>query len=172
MAPNTGEAKMCPLAGRKPFRRCDTVLVPQSPTHPQSPGAFVVEPSFIVPGFLELDHQNLPPFVAQNLFFDAHPLKQDSKMSLAAHRKGKEAEPARLLKGDLRKAEAPRRRKENEVFVRLLKEDRHKTEKANRQTMEQERRQQAERESMERVGNKHAAQKESVARTSSREGAP
>ena len=39
--------------------------------HPQPPGSFVVEPSFFVPGFPGLDDRHLPPFVAQNIFFDA-----------------------------------------------------------------------------------------------------
>jgi hypothetical protein len=54
----------------------------------------------------------------------------------------------------------------NEAFVRLLKQDRHKTEK-HLPAMEQERRRQAERESMEKAGSKHTAQKEGVVRKSS-----
>jgi hypothetical protein len=96
MAPNTSEAKMCPLAGRKPLRCCNTVLVPQSSTHPKPLGAFVVEPSFIVPSFPELDHRIVPPLVAQRLFFDAHPLEQESKKALAAHHRANEPESARL----------------------------------------------------------------------------
>ena len=172
MAPNIGEATMCPLAGKKPLRRCNTIFVPQSPTHPQPPGAFVIEPSFIMPSFPELDHRTLPPFVAQRLFFDMHPLEQDLKRALAAHCRAKEAESARLPEVDLRKAEAARRRKKNKAFVRLLKENRHETEKAHCQAMKQERWRQAERKSMESAGNKHAAQKECVTRKSSRGGAP
>jgi hypothetical protein len=130
-----------------------------------------------VPGFPELDYRNLPPLVAQNLFFDAlhegrqailrteegrkardeeeaeyaHRLEQDSEKAQGAHRRAVEAEYARLLEENLRKAEAARRREENEAFARLLREDKHKAEKAHRQAMEQEeRRRQAEREFVER----------------------
>jgi hypothetical protein len=148
-------ANMRPLTARKPLRRCNTALVPQPPTHPQPPGAFIVEPSFVVPGFLGLDDRHLPPFVAQKLFFDAldegrqailraeverierdkqaeyeHLLEQDSKKAHEARRKAEEAEYARLLDEDLRKAEAARRRAENEEFRRLLEEDIRKAQEA------------------------------------------
>jgi hypothetical protein len=58
-------ARMSPLTARKPLWRCNTVLVPQPPTHPQPPGAFVV------PNLTGLDDRHLPPFVGQKLFFDA-----------------------------------------------------------------------------------------------------
>jgi hypothetical protein len=48
-------AKIRPLAVRKPLRRSNTVLVSQPPTHPQPPGAFIIEPSFVVPGLPGLD---------------------------------------------------------------------------------------------------------------------
>lgn len=173
---NYRRAKMRPLIARKPLRRCNTVLAPQPPTHPQPPGAFVVEPSFVVPGFPGLDDRDLPPFVAQKLFFDAldegreailraeeerkeseeqakyeHLVEQDSKKAQAARRRAEEAEYARLLEEDRRKAEAARLRAENEEFVRLLEEDMRKAKEAHRRAMEQEERQrQAERESMER----------------------
>jgi hypothetical protein len=169
-------AKMRPLTATKPLRRCNTVLVPQPPTHPQPPGAFVVEPSFVVPGFPGLDDRHLPPFVAQKLFFDAldegrqailraeeerkeseeqakyeHLVEQDSKKAHEARRRAEEAEYARLLEEDLRKAEAARRRAENEEFARLVEEDKRKAREAHRRAMEQEERQrQAERESVER----------------------
>ena len=58
------------LAGGKPLQRCNTALVPQ-PIHPQLPGAFTTQPSFVVPGRPELDDRNLPPLYAQKLFSDA-----------------------------------------------------------------------------------------------------
>ena len=64
------QARMRSFTDRKPLRRCNTVLIPQPPTHPQPPGAFVVEPSFIVPGFPELHHRNLPTIITLKLFFD------------------------------------------------------------------------------------------------------
>jgi hypothetical protein len=170
------QARMRPLAARKPLKRCNTVLVPQPPTHPHPPGAFIVEPSFVVPGFPGLDDRHLPPFVAQKLFFDAlvegrqailraeegrnkraeeaeyaRLLEQDSKKANEARRRAEDAEFARLLEEDRRKAEAARRRAEHEDFVRLLEEDRRKAQEAHRRAMEQEERQRrAEREAMER----------------------
>jgi hypothetical protein len=169
-------AKMRPLAARKPLKRCNTVLVPRPPTHPQPPGAFIVEPSFVVPGFPELDYRHLPPFVAQKLFFDAlvegrqailraeeerkkreeeaeyaRLLEQDLKKAQEAHRRAEYAEYARLLEEDRRKAEAARRRAENEEFARVLQEDMRKAREAHRRAVEQEeRRRQDEREAMER----------------------
>ncbi len=171
--------KTRPLAGTKPLRRCNTILAPQAPTHPQPPGAFVVEPSFIVPGFPLLDDRHLPPFVVQKLFFDAldegrqamlraekerrgaeetdeedeiaHLLEQDLKKARAAHRRAEDAEYAKLLEEDKRKAEEARRKAENEEYARLLEEDMRKAQEAYRRAMEQEeRRRQAEQESMER----------------------
>ena len=163
---------MRPLTGNKPLRRCDTVIVPQPPTHPQPPGAFVTDPSFVVPGFPELDHRNLPPFVALKLFFDAlnearqvllraedeqkarveeakhaHRLEQYSKkaQALAAHRKEVEKEYAKVLEENWRKAEAARRRAANEALARFLQENMRKAQEAQRQAME-ERRRQAEQE--------------------------
>jgi hypothetical protein len=79
-----------------------------------------------------------------------HLVEQDSKKAHAARRRAKNAEYTRLLKEDLRKAEAARRRAEKEELERLLEEDTRKAQEAHRQAMEQERRHQAERESMER----------------------
>jgi hypothetical protein len=169
-------AKMRPLTGKKPLRRCNTVIVPQPPTYPQPPGAFVLEPSFIVPGFPELDYRHLPPVVELKLFFDAlhegrqvilraeeerkareeaeyaRLLKQDSNNAQAAHRRAVEAEHARLFEENQRKAEAARRKAEHEAFARLFQENMRKAQEAQRRrAMEQEeRRRQAEREFIER----------------------
>ncbi|KAF8498522.1 hypothetical protein F5888DRAFT_1823544, partial [Russula emetica] len=144
-------AKTRPLTRGKPLQWCNTDLVPQPPTHPQPPGVFVVEPSFIVPGFPGLDDHHLPPFVAQKLFFDAlnegreailraeeehkerdkeaeyaHLLEQDSKKVYEARRRAEDAEYARLLEEDRRGAEAAHRRAEDDELARLLEDDRHK----------------------------------------------
>jgi hypothetical protein len=74
-------AKVRPLTASKPLRRRNTVLVPPAPTHPQPPGAFVVEPSFVVPGYPGLDDRNLPPFVEQKIFFDALDGTRDAPQS-------------------------------------------------------------------------------------------
>jgi hypothetical protein len=125
-------ARMCPLAGKKPLRRCNTVLDPQPPTHLQPPGVSVVEPSFVVPGFPGLDGRHVSPFVVtQKLFFDA--VVEEILRAEAEHG---------------RKAEAARRRAEGEEYAHLLEKD---VRKAHRRAMEQEERQrQAERETMER----------------------
>ncbi|KAN0105164.1 hypothetical protein V8E52_011279 [Russula decolorans] len=171
-------AKVRPVTASKRLRRRNTVLVPQPPTHPRPPGAFIVEPSFVVPGYPELDDRNLPPCVEQKIFFDAldkgretllraeeeqmerdeqaryqHQLEQDSETARSAcHgcRAEDDAEHARLREEDLRKAEAARRQVEKEELARLLEEDRRKAWEAHRRAMEQERHRQAEREAMER----------------------
>lgn len=179
-------AKMRPLAARKPLERCNTALVPLPPTHPQPPGALIVEPSFVVPGFPGLDARDLPPFVAQKLFFDAldegrqallraeeerkereadavyaRLLEQDSKKAFEARRRAEEAEYARLLEEDRRKAEAARRKAENEEFARMLQEDMRKAQEAHRRAMEEEERQRrAEREAMERERRRAKEQEE------------
>ena len=145
--------------------------------HPHPPGAFVVEPSFIVPGFPQLDDQNLPPCVEQKIFFDAldkgrdallraeeqmerdeqaryQPYsEQDMKRACSScHgcRSADEVEHAKLREEDLRKAEATRRRAEKEVLTRLIEKDKRKAWEAHCRAMEQERQRQAEQEAMER----------------------
>lgn len=67
-----------------------------------------------------------------------------------AYRKAVEAEYARLLEENRRKAGAVRRQAEREKFARLLQENMRKTLEAQRQAVEQEeRRRRAERESIE-----------------------
>ena len=173
---NYRRANARPVTASKPLRRRNTVLVPQPPTHPKPPGAFVVEPSFVVPGYPELDDRNLPPCVEHKIFFDAldkgcdallraeeeqkeqaryqHQLRQDSKKPRSAcHgcRTADEAERTRLLEEELRKAEAARRREEKEELERLLEEDKRKAWEAHRRALEQERQRQAEREAMEKM---------------------
>lgn len=123
----------------KPLRRCNTVLTPQPPTHPQLPGAYVLEPSFVVPGYPELDDRHLPPLVVQKLFFDA--LYEGRQALLRAEeerwevaqmaRLEAEQEYARLLEQDLKKAQAAHRRAEEAEYARLLEEDRKKAEAAH-----------------------------------------
>ncbi len=120
-----------------------------------------------MPGFPQLDHRYLPPFVVQKLFFDAlHEGRQailraealqeeddeeeeeeveyaclpeqDLKKARAAHHMAEDAEYVRLLEEDLRKAEAAYRKAENETFARLLEEDMRKAQEAHRRAMEQE----------------------------------
>ena len=163
------------LAGEKSLQRCNTVLVPQPPTHPRPPGAFVTDLSFVVPGFPRLDDQNLPPFVTQKLFFDAldegrqallraeeerrklkkeaehtRKVEQDSKArAQAARRRAEDAERARSREEERRKAEAARRQAEMENF--LHQERIRKVEEARRLAEEErQRRAEQEREVIER----------------------
>ena len=164
------QARVRPLAGRKRLQQYNPVLVPQLTTTPQPPGAFIVEPAFVVSRLPGLDNQRPPSFDAPMLFFDAlvkgrrailsaeekrnqrdedaeyaRLLEQDSKKAHKAHRRAMDAEHAR-------KAEEARRRAEGEEFARLLEEDRRKAEEARRQATEQEeKKRQAERGFAERV---------------------
>jgi hypothetical protein len=54
----------------------------------------VLEPSFVVPGFPELDDQHLPPFVEQKLFLDALYAGRQALLR-AADERNEEAEAAR-----------------------------------------------------------------------------
>ncbi len=94
--------------------------------NPQPPEAFIVEPSFVVPGFPGLDNRRLPPDVVQKPFFEAIPraeeernsreedakfallLEQDSKKAYKVHRRAMDAEHASLFEEDLRKTEEGR----------------------------------------------------------------
>ena len=160
-------ANVRPVTASKPLRRRDTVLVPQPPTHPKPPGAFIVEPSFVVPGYPELDDQNLPPCVEQKIFFDAldkgrdallraeeEQMERDEQARYQPHseqdmkracsschgcRSANEVEHAKLREEDLRKAEAMRRRAEKEELTRLIEKDKRKAWEAHCRAMEQER---------------------------------
>jgi hypothetical protein len=54
----------CENAPFKPLRRCNTVLVPPPATHPHMPGAYILEPSFAVPSFPDIDDRHIPELVA------------------------------------------------------------------------------------------------------------
>jgi hypothetical protein len=94
-----------PLADGKPLRQFNPVFVSQS-SHPQPPGAFIVEPSFVVLGFPGLDDRHPPPFFAPKLFFDV--LKEGRHAILRAeeerNQRDEDAEYARLLEQDSEKA--------------------------------------------------------------------
>lgn len=149
-------ARMRHQVGKKKLRRNNTAFVPESPTLPQPPGAYIVEPSFVEPSYRRVDHPYLPP---QKPFVDAlteallraaeeqkarddaeylRQLEQDSEKARAEHDRAMNAEFLRLLKEDERKAEAARRKAENEEFARLLQEDARKYEESHRRAMEEE----------------------------------
>jgi hypothetical protein len=76
-------------------------------------------------------------------------LEQDSRKAQEAHRRAVDEEYIRLLEEDQRKAEEARRRAEDEEFARLLEEDRCKAEEAHRQAMEQGEKERREQERLE-----------------------
>lgn len=121
----------------------------------------MLEPSFVVPGFPELDGQHLPPLVVQKLFLDAlfasrqvllraaaaaakwHGDEEDKAWRRAedayfAWQRTEDAKYARLLEQDLKKAQAAHRRAEDTEYKRLLKEDARRARAAHRRAEEEE----------------------------------
>ena len=158
------QGNMRRLAGGKPLQRCNTALVPQ-PVHPQPPGAFVTQPSFVVPGRPELDDQNLPPLYALKLFSDAK-VKGDQALLRASEERDERAMDPEYAR-QLEEAHAARRRVEEGVQTRMDAAERLKARQeearreatenfrkyceARRRAVEQERQRQAELEATERA---------------------
>ena len=156
------------LAGGKPLRRCNTALIPQ-PVHPQPPGAFNAQQSFVVPRYPRMDDRHLPPFAAQNIFvkakqdgdqvfFRAQEEREEHKMEAErarqleqereARRREADAEYLRRLEEDSRRAVAVHHRAMQEEFARGQAERIQKVLEACLRAQE-ERQRQAEREAME-----------------------
>jgi hypothetical protein len=145
----------------KPLRRCNTAVVPPPATYPYPPGAYILEPSFVVPGFPDVDHRHIPPLVAQKLFMDALFAGRQTLLRAAEERDAEaeearqcaaeeaEAEFARLMELDSRKADEAHRKAVEEEYVRLLEEDRRKAEEEHRRAVEEEERRRAEQERAE-----------------------
>ena len=125
----------CRLAGGRPLQRCNTALVPQ-PVHPQPPGAFTSQPSFVVPGRPDLDDRNLPPLFAQKLFSDAK-VKEDLVFLRASEERKERAMDSEYAR-QLEEAHAARRKAEEEERARLHEAERFRAmqEEANRQHAE------------------------------------
>ena len=171
------------LAGGKPLQRCNTALVPQ-PVHPQPPGAFITQASFVVPGRPDLDDRNLPPLFAQKLFSDAK-VKQDQVLlraseeqkeremnheyarqleeAHAACRRVEEKVQARMHEGNLRRAEAERLRAMQEEASRQETEDLRKSWEARR------RQRRAELEATERARREHECHEQDLLKQHRRE---
>ena len=142
----------------KALQRCNTAVAPPPATYPHPPGAYILEPSFVVPGFPEVDDKFIPPLVVQKLFLDALYAERQALLRAAEEREAAaeearrraeeeaEAEFARLLELDSRKAKEAHRKAVEEEFVRLLEEDRRKAQEAHRRAMEEEERRRAEQE--------------------------
>ena len=156
------------LTGGKPLRRYNTALIPQ-PIHPQPPGAFNAQQSFVVLRYPGLYDRDLPPFAAQNIFVKAKQEgdwvflraqeEREERKMIAEHTRQLEqedearhrvadAEYLRQIEEDSRRAEAVHRRAMHENFLRQKKERFHEVLEACLRAQE-ERRRQAEREAME-----------------------
>jgi hypothetical protein len=145
-APHYRRARTRPV---NPLRRCNTTLAPPPATHPHMPGAYVLEPSFVVPRFPDVDDHHISPLVAQKLFLDSLYARRQAILR-AAEERDAEAEAARwhaavedteyahLLEQDLRNARAAHLRAEEAEFARLLEEDRRKAEAAQRRAEDED----------------------------------
>ncbi|KAI0291016.1 hypothetical protein BC826DRAFT_1152931 [Russula brevipes] len=137
----------------RPLRRCNTVFVPPPAKHaelPQLPGAYVLEPSSLVPGFPDQGQDQadgqLTPLVRQKLFLDAlYAGRQallraagERQKEAAARRRAEDAEYRRLLERDAGKAQAAHRQAEAEEFARLLREDRRRAQEAHRRAVDED----------------------------------
>src|SRR6267142_1863751 len=153
------------------LRRCNDVVRPPPRTLPQLPGAYVLEPSFVVPDVPETDDPHLFALVQDQLFFEALYAGRQVLLRAAPERREKaearkraeDAEYVRQLEEDKKKARAAQRKAEEEEFARLLEEDRRKAQEAHRraEAREAERR---ERERLEEDWRRRAEQEESMAR--------
>ena len=131
------------VTGGKPLQRCNTALIPQS-IHPQPPGAFNAQQSFVVPRYPRLDDRNLPPFAAQNIFIKAK--QEGDQVFLRAQKereeRRKEAEHARQLEQE----HEERRRLDDAEYLRRIEEDSRRADAVHRRAMQEDLvRQQAER---------------------------
>jgi hypothetical protein len=135
------------------------------------PGAFNLEPSIVVPGFPDMSDRHIPPLVAQKIFLDALYTERKQLLRASDERAAQvdaadEAECARMLERDSRKARAARRRRrareaeaarrkaENEEYARLLEVDRRRAQEAHRRAMKRER-QEEERHRAEQRNREH-----------------
>ena len=169
--PHAGQHRHTRMRPLKPLQRCNTALGPPPVTHPQMPGAFNLEPSIVVPGFPDMSDRHIPPLVAQKIFLDALYTERQQLLRAADERAAEvdaadEAECARMLERDSRKARAARRRRrareaeaarrkaEDEEYARLLEVDRRRAQEAHRRAVGRERREE-ERRRAERREREH-----------------
>jgi flagellar biosynthesis GTPase FlhF len=124
----------------KPLRRCNTALAPPPSTHPRMPGAYISEPSFVVPGLPDVDDRHIPPLVAQKIFLDAlyaqrqlllrATEERDEEAEAACrHAAAEEAERARVLEQESRRMPCAHCKEEAEAKIaRQREEERRKAE--------------------------------------------
>ena len=123
------------VAGGKPLQRCNTALIPQS-IHPQPPGAFNAQQSFVVPRYPRLDDRNLPPFAAQDIFIKA---KQDGdQVFLRAQKEREEREKEAERARQLEQEREARRRAEDAEYLRRIEEDSRRADALHRRAMQEE----------------------------------
>jgi hypothetical protein len=129
------------------LQRCNDVIRPPPRTQPQLPGAYVLEPSFVVPDVPKTDDPHLFALLQDQLFFEAlYAGRQvllraaDERQEKAEERKrAEDAEYARLLEQDMYKAREADRRAKDAEYVRQLEEDEKKARAAQRKAEEEER---------------------------------
>ena len=134
-------------AGRlRRLRRRDDVIRPQPRMQPQLPGAYVLEPSFVVPDFSDTDNPHLFALVQDQLFFEAlYACRQvllraahERQEKAEARKRMEDTEYARLLEQDAHKAREADLRAKDAEYMRLLEEDKKKAREAQRKAEEEE----------------------------------
>jgi hypothetical protein len=113
--------------------------------HPQLPGAYDLEPSFVVPDISETDDPHMSALVQDQIFFEALyagrqvllRAAQERKEKAEARRRAEDAEYVRLLELDMQKAREARRREMEAECARLLEEELKKAREAQRKAEEE-----------------------------------
>ena len=129
------QIKLRRIAGGKPLRRCDTALIPQ-PIHPQPPGAFNAQQSFVVPRYPKLDDRNLPPFAAQDIFIKAKQERDQVFLRAQEEREERsiEAEHADQLEQELE----ARLRADDAEYLRRIEEDSRRADAVHHRALQEE----------------------------------
>lgn len=128
------------------LRRCNDVVRPPPRTLPQLPGAYVLEPSFVVPDVPETDDPHLFALVQDQLFFEALYAGRQVLLRAAherrekaeARKRAEDAEYVRLLEQDMHKAREADRQAKDAEYARQLEEDKKKARAAQRKAEEEE----------------------------------
>ena len=123
------------VTGGKPLQRCNTALIPQ-PIHPQPPGAFTAQQSFVVPRYPGLDDRNLPPFAAQNIFVKAK--QEGDQVFLRAQEEREECKMKAEHARQLEQEDEARCRAADAEYLRWIEEDSRRAEAMHRKAMQEE----------------------------------
>ena len=123
------------IAGGKPLQRCNTALIPQH-IHPQPPGAFNAQQSFVVSRYPRLDDRDFPPFAAQDIFIKAKQEGDQGFLSAQEEReeREKEAEHVRQLEQE----HEARRRADDAEYLRRIEEDSRRADAVHCRAMQEE----------------------------------